>query len=156
MFWLCVYSRCGFLEAVWNRKKKKKIRLEELNVQFLSVLTLGCWTKGCDAGGWGHDCIGYPLTFTASTLPWSVAEISQIWEQESFVTEVESDRGGEDEGQKRTAAGAVSVWVWEKSWHELHLSVVIEKISTAWFSDVQKWTELPQLTEFWYISQVSE
>lgn len=42
---------------------------------------------------------------------------------------MKTDRGGEDEGEKHLAAGAVSVLVWRKSRHELHLSVVIERIS---------------------------
>lgn len=50
-------------------------------------------------------------------MPWSVSEISQIGEQERFVTEVGSDRGAGDEGVggRHLAAGAVSVLVWEES-----------------------------------------
>lgn len=43
-----------------------------------------------------------------------------------------SDRGGEDQGGKNcSTAGAVSVLVRRKSWHELHLSVVMERISVS-------------------------
>lgn len=58
------------------------------------------WSSCCDSGGLGHDRICHLLTFTATSLPRSVAEISQIREQQRFVTEVESDRDGEDERRK--------------------------------------------------------
>lgn len=117
----------------------------------------GAGWSGCDSGGWGLDCIRSLLTSAVTTLPWSAAEISQIWEQEPVVTEVKSDRGGKDEGKEKSclAAGTVSVLVWRKSWQELHLSEVIERISRVWFCDVQKWTEPPQLTGLWYISLVT-
>lgn len=69
------------------------------------------------------------ITSTATSLAWSVAEISQIYEQERFVTEVKADRGGEDEGEKCLAVVTVSVLVWRKSRRELHLSAITERIS---------------------------
>lgn len=120
------------MQVAWGYAWQQKFGMEGIRQShqgwifyFFAASSERCREKGRDSGGWGHDCIGHPLTFTATSLAWSVAEISQIWAQERFVTEVKTDRGGEDEGEKHLAAGTVSVLVWRKSWHKLHLSVVI-------------------------------
>ncbi len=146
--WVCVYLGCRLVGAMRDSKsmgwRDGHIKAEfSISSQFLlSSAGRNATTQVVEV----TTVFGHPLTSTATSLAWSVAEISQIWEQERFVTEVKADRGGEDEGEKCLAAGAASVLVWRKSWHELHLSVVIERISRVWFGDVRKWTELPQLT----------
>lgn len=73
------------------------------------------------------------------------------WHLNDLRTEVTREEKMKE--KNHLAAGPVSVLLCRKSWHKLHLSAVMEKISRLWFSDVQKWTELPQLTGSWSISQ---
>lgn len=84
--WVSVYLGCRCLRLCMTAKASNgglglgKAHQDWI-CNFFVVSSELCWEKGCNSGGWGHDCSGHPLTFTESSLPWSAAEISQMAEQ---------------------------------------------------------------------------
>lgn len=161
--WCCVYLRCRLLEAMRDSRSSWWSDLaSHIKAEFAISRNFLCRFFPSSAGRRAVTQVAEVTTvFGILSRPpqpvwrgqWLRSHrfenrrgLSQRWK---------TDRGGEDEGRRRLAAGTGSVLVWRKSRHELHLWAVIERVSRVWFGDVRKWTELPQLTGSWYISQVT-
>lgn len=122
-----------------TRPVASRLRLQFLSifsaVSFRTVLAERLWFK--------------PLR---SRLYWASSHVHQSgmvsgWDPTDLTTgEVchrgESWHGGEMK-EKSFWLQQLSVLVWRKSRHELHLSAVVDRISRAGVGDVWKWTELP-------------
>lgn len=160
--WICVYAECRLLEAMRDSQSLGCRNLaSHMKAEF--PISLQFFTEKSRLKK------RLRLRWVRSRLYWASSHVhcKPVWRGQWLRSHRFENRRGLSRRWKLTgvekmrvkknrwAAGSVCAWVWRKSWHELHLSVVIKRISRVWFCDVRKWTELPQQTGPWCVSQVT-